>query len=57
MTTPKKKPAAKAKRGPKPETLTISGGWKDAVKRALTRGKPPAEMPVKKTRKGKKNST
>lgn len=37
---PKKEGAAK-KRGPKPETLKIDGDWKDAMKHALKRGKPP----------------
>lgn len=35
-----KKKVAK-KRGRKPETLRIDGDWKDAVKHALKRGKPP----------------
>jgi hypothetical protein len=38
---PKKKVGTPKKRGPKPETLTIEGDWKDAMKRALKRGKPP----------------
>jgi hypothetical protein len=37
---PKKKVTGK-KRGPKPETLKIDRSWKDAVKDALTKGKPP----------------
>jgi hypothetical protein len=37
----KKKVAAGKKRGPKPETLRVEGDWKDAVKLALKRGKPP----------------
>lgn len=28
-------------RGPKPETLKVEGDWEDAVKHAMTRGKPP----------------
>lgn len=35
--TPKKKP------GPKAETVKVEGDWKDAVKHALKRGKPPTE--------------
>jgi hypothetical protein len=37
---PKKK--VSKKRGPKPESLKIEGDWKEAVKTALERGKPPA---------------
>lgn len=37
----KKKRVAKKKPGPKPETLKIEGDWKDAMKKALKRGKPP----------------
>lgn len=44
----KKKPEAK-KRGRKPELLKLEGDWKDAVKSALKRGKPPRE-PSKKER-------
>jgi hypothetical protein len=36
----KKRVAKKKKPGRKPETLTIEGDWKDAVKRAIARGKP-----------------
>jgi len=36
-----KKKVTPKKRGPKPETLKIEGGWKDAMKRAMKRGKPP----------------
>jgi hypothetical protein len=36
-----KKKAAGKKRGPKPETLKVAGDWKDAMKHALKRGKPP----------------
>ena len=39
---PKKKAPPK-KRGPKPSTLKVEGDWKDAVKHALKRGKPPAK--------------
>jgi hypothetical protein len=35
----KKRPTGK-KRGPKPETLKVEGDWKDAMKQAMTRGKP-----------------
>jgi len=38
-----------ARRGPEPERLKIEGNWKDAVKHALSRGKPP-----KKTAKARK---
>lgn len=37
----KKKVTPKNKPGPKPETLKIEGDWEEAVKKALTRGKPP----------------
>jgi hypothetical protein len=42
----KKKAAAKKKKkpGPKPETLTIEGDWKDAVHVAMKRGKPPKPL-------------
>lgn len=39
---PKKKAPPK-KRGPKPETFKIEGDWKEAVKRAMKRGKPAAK--------------
>src|ERR1041385_934296 len=39
----KKKVPSTKKRGPKPETLTIEGDWKDAVAAALKRGKPSLE--------------
>ena len=38
MTKPK--PKQGEKRGPKAETLQISGNWKAAVSKALARGKP-----------------
>lgn len=41
MTTNKRPSSKKAKRGPKPETLKIEGDWKDAVTKALAKGKPP----------------
>ena len=37
---PKKKVPGK-KRGPKPETLKVEGDWKEAMKKAMRRGKPP----------------
>lgn len=37
------KKAPSKKRGPKPETVKIDGDWKDAVKHALKRGKPPKD--------------
>jgi hypothetical protein len=37
----KKSPPKGKKRGRKPEVLKIEGDWKDAVKHALKRGKPP----------------
>jgi hypothetical protein len=37
--------------GPKPERLVIAGGWKEAVSRALKRGKPPT------AKKGRKKAT
>lgn len=39
MAAKKRKPTAK-KRGPKPEALKIEGDWKQAVKKALGKGKP-----------------
>jgi hypothetical protein len=46
--TPKKKGSSKKKRGRKPESLNLEGDWKDAVKSALKRGKPPAVKPAAK---------
>jgi hypothetical protein len=37
--TKKKVTSKPKKRGPKPATVKIEGDWKDAIKRALTRGK------------------
>jgi hypothetical protein len=37
----KEKVTPKKPTGPKPETLTVEGDWKDAVKHAMKRGKPP----------------
>ena len=34
--------------GPKAEVLKIEGNWRDAVKHALDRGKPPAKKKSKK---------
>ena len=39
------------KTGPKPETLVIDGDWKDAVKQALKKGKPPAAKKATKTKR------
>jgi len=38
---PKKKVPSKKKRGPKAEKLKVEGDWKEAVRHALKRGKPP----------------
>jgi hypothetical protein len=38
---PKKKVTPKKKPGPKPETVKIEGDWKDALRQAMKRGKPP----------------
>lgn len=37
----KKKAQSTVKPGPKAQTLKLEGDWKDAVKLALKRGKPP----------------
>ena len=37
----KKKLPSKKKPGPRPDTLKVEGDWKDAVSKALKRGKPP----------------
>jgi hypothetical protein len=39
----KKKVASGKKRGPKPDMLKIEGDWKEALKRAIKRGKPPVQ--------------
>jgi hypothetical protein len=53
MPSPRKPRQGKRKpRGRPEEPLVIEGNWKDAVKGALTRGKPPAKAPVKKRIKG-----
>lgn len=44
---PKKKAPPKKKPGPKPEALKIEGDWKDAVKTAIQRGKPPKPKETK----------
>jgi hypothetical protein len=38
------------KRGPKPASLKIEGNWKDAVGKAMAKGKPPKGSPKKKRR-------
>jgi len=43
--TPKKAPAKKAARGPKPETLKIEGKWQDAVRKSLAKKKPAEGWP------------
>jgi hypothetical protein len=52
MSRPDNEETAKPKPGPKPETLIIPGDWKEAVKDALAKGKPPA--PKKKSTKKKR---
>jgi hypothetical protein len=37
----KKKVTSRRKSGPKPETLKIEGDWKEAVGKAMKRGRPP----------------
>lgn len=39
--------------GPKPERLVIAGNWKDAVGKALAKGKPPKSVGKKKGRRSK----
>jgi hypothetical protein len=34
-----------AKRGPKPDVLKLEGNWKDAVKKSLSKKKPPEGWP------------
>ena len=34
------------KRGPAPDRLKIDGDWKDAAKKAMAKGKPPATKPT-----------
>lgn len=41
----KKKPTPAKKRGPKEERLIIEGDWKDAMKRALQKKRPPSGWP------------
>lgn len=41
----------KKKPGPEAKTLQIPGNWKDAVKVALGRGKPPKAKPKKRGKK------
>jgi hypothetical protein len=45
----KKRIAKKKKPGRKPETLSIEGDWKDAVKQAMKRGKPTSPAAKKAT--------
>ena len=40
LTTPKKTPAKRVPRGPRPDTLKIEGKWQDAVKKSLAKKKP-----------------
>ena len=45
----KKVTPKKGKPGPRPERLKIEGGWEQAVKQALERGRPPGgSKPAKK---------
>lgn len=39
------KKSAKAKTGPKPDTLRIEGKWQDAVKKSLSKKKPAEGWP------------
>lgn len=41
----------KKKPGPEAERLQITGNWKDAIKTALRRGKPPSAKKAKKPKK------
>lgn len=50
---PKKPTTPAAKRGRRPDALVIPGNWKDAVKDALAKGKPPAKKAAKKKRRPK----
>ncbi len=42
QTKGKRKPI---KRGPKPDHLKVEGNWKEAVKKSLTKKKPPEGWP------------
>ena len=42
---PKRPKKERAIPGPKAETLKIEGNWKDAVKKSLTKKKPPGGWP------------
>jgi hypothetical protein len=44
----KKKRVAKKKPGPKPETLKVEGDWREAIGKAMKRGKPPRSAPAPK---------
>lgn len=48
MTKPN--PKKGSKRGPSPEVLRLPGNWRDAVGKALAKGKPPKAAPKKKRR-------
>jgi hypothetical protein len=41
----KSPPRPTAKTGPKPDMLKLSGNWKQAVKKSLTKKKPPEGWP------------
>jgi hypothetical protein len=44
-TMPKQENAPKAKPGPKADTLKIEGDWEGAVKKSLSKKKPPEGWP------------
>jgi hypothetical protein len=44
-TNPKKPKKERSAPGPKPDTLKIEGDWKAAVKKSLTKKKPPEGWP------------
>jgi hypothetical protein len=44
-TAKKKKAKNSAKRGRKPDVLKIEGNWKDAMKKSLSKKKPPEGWP------------
>jgi hypothetical protein len=45
MSNHKHKPKTRAKRGPKPETLKLSGNWEKLVEKSLKKKKPPEGWP------------
>jgi hypothetical protein len=45
MLLPKKAAKKKATPGPKPDMLKLSGKWRDAVKKSLTKKKPAEGWP------------